>query len=382
MQFSQSKIPFWVVDFEPVIKALNALKPSGISLWEGLDKEQLCKEVFTSLKTHQSNQACLDLFGVADHSQFTQWFECQLKDDLSSFFMTLLQALEEGLDFVESEVQLHQWDNSPLYTIISLSLAQENFSCLYFSAYDLTQHRLSEQKLQQTLLRYELVVEGAFGAIWDWDVVAKRVHFSHSWCAMRNGSRADFSDCQSEWVNSIFEDDREKVLKAVEEHFAGKTQVFEQEYRILCKDGTVKWVADRGVAKRDEQGNVIRMAGSEFDITEKRRSEEKLRLAASVFKNASDGIFILDLEAKITSINRAFMAISGYANDEVLGQDIVSFFPDSAEKNHETVSQCPIGDEKLFSEIELKHQSGRMLPCRLSLNKVFDEEQELTHYVY
>jgi signal transduction histidine kinase/CheY-like chemotaxis protein len=70
------------------------------------------------------------------------------------------------------------------------------------------------------------------------------------------------------------------VRAAIEDHFAGRTPVFAEEYRIRCKDGSWKWVSNRGLAQRDPQGRVVRMAGSENDITERRRAEEELRESA------------------------------------------------------------------------------------------------------
>jgi PAS domain S-box-containing protein len=145
------------------------------------------------------------------------------------------------------------------------------------SVRDITERKLTEQALRERTERYELVLAGAQSAIWDWDVVAGRVHFSSRWKALRGYADDEIGDSEEEWSSRIHPDDAARVFAAVQAHFDGKTPAFAEEYRILCKDGSLKWISDRGVARRDADGRVIRMAGSENDISERKRIEQVLR---------------------------------------------------------------------------------------------------------
>lgn len=145
------------------------------------------------------------------------------------------------------------------------------------SVRDITERKLTEQALRERTERYELVLAGAQSAIWDWDVVAGRVHFSSRWKALRGYADNEIGDSEEEWSSRIHPDDAARVFAAVQAHFDGKTPVFAEEYRIRCKDGSLKWISDRGVARRDAEGRVIRMAGSENDISERKRIEQALR---------------------------------------------------------------------------------------------------------
>jgi PAS domain S-box-containing protein len=142
---------------------------------------------------------------------------------------------------------------------------------------DITERKRIEQALQERTERYELVLAGAQSAIWDWDVPGRRVHFSAQWKVMRGFAENEVGDGEEEWSAGIHPEDAARVMAAVEAHFLGKTPVFAEEYRIRCKDGSLKWIADRGIAQRDARGNVVRMAGSESDITERKRIEQALR---------------------------------------------------------------------------------------------------------
>ncbi|MDX9788586.1 MAG: response regulator [Desulfobacterales bacterium] len=134
----------------------------------------------------------------------------------------------------------------------------------------------TQARLEEQIERYELVFAGVGAAIWDWDVLNKRVVFSSHWKSMRGLTDEDVSDREEEWSSNIHPEDTSRVFTALQAHFNGKTPSFSEEYRIRCKDGSWKWVFDCGLAKRDAVGGVVRMAGSEMDITERKIAELKL----------------------------------------------------------------------------------------------------------
>jgi PAS domain S-box-containing protein len=147
------------------------------------------------------------------------------------------------------------------------------------AAADITERRRAEEALRDRERRYELVLAGAEAAIWDWDVPAKRVVYSPRWKQLRGLSDDEVTDQEEEWSSRIHPEDRERVMAAVREHFERRTAVFAEEYRIWHKDRGWIWILDRGRAMTDASGRVIRMAGSETDITERKAAEEALREA-------------------------------------------------------------------------------------------------------
>jgi PAS domain S-box-containing protein len=172
-----------------------------------------------------------------------------------------------------------------------------------------------EAALRERTERYDLVVAGAHAAVWDWDVPNKRVFFSPQWKALRGLAEEKISDREDEWSNRIHPEDAPRVFAAVQAHFEGKTPVFAEEYRICCKDGSWKWIFDRGIAQRDAAGHVVRMAGSEGDITERkvaeaalRESEERLRQLLRVLPVA---VYTCDADGLIMFFNNRAAALWG-----------------------------------------------------------------------
>jgi PAS domain S-box-containing protein len=180
----------------------------------------------------------------------------------------------------------------------------------------------AETALRERTERYELVLAGAQDAIWDWDVPNRRVLFSPRWKAIRGLADDEIGDHEDEWRKGIHPDDEPRVLAAVRAHLAGETPFFREEYRIRCKDGAWKWILDRGICQRDVDGRVVRMAGSESDITARKQAEEVLRHSEERYRGlveqAVDGIFVSDAQGHYLDVNSAGAVMLGYTREEIL----------------------------------------------------------------
>ena len=196
----------------------------------------------------------------------------------------------------------------------------------------------SEQKNSQKVLqRYELIMEGAAGGIWDWDIPKKQVYFSPVWKAMRGYREDELSNSETEWSDSIHPDDKDRVMAAVKEHFEGKSKVFNQAYRINRKDGTWIWIRDRGKALRDNTGRIIRMAGSEVDITEYVEARNELEQSEQRYRSLAEvspsGIWQTDKRGDNTFVSYRWMEITGISKKKAAGRGWVQrIHPDDKEK--------------------------------------------------
>ena len=195
--------------------------------------------------------------------------------------------------------------------------------------------RRAEAALRESEERYARVTAGAGAAIWDWDVVARRVQFSPRWKALRGFSADEVGDWEEEWSNGIHPADIDRVMAAVREHFEGKTAVFSEEYRVRHKDGHWIWVWDRGIAQRDEAGHVIRMAGSETDITERKQAEELARQRLveleDIYRTAPVGLCVLDRDLRFLRINERLAEINGIPAASHLGKTVRELMPHLAD---------------------------------------------------
>ncbi|MEN9214744.1 MAG: EAL domain-containing protein [Gloeomargarita sp. DG_1_6_bins_138] len=164
---------------------------------------------------------------------------------------------------------------------------------------DITERRRAEQALRESQERYALAVAGANDGLWDWDLTTNQMYFSQRWQEMLGYQAGEISTDPDEWVDRIHPEDRERVRNELSAHLTGLTPHFESEHRLVHRDGRYRWMLCRGLAVRDTDGQVYRMAGSLTDITRRKQTEDQLRYDAthdSLTNLANRALFLERLE--------------------------------------------------------------------------------------
>jgi PAS domain S-box-containing protein len=196
-------------------------------------------------------------------------------------------------------------------------------------ARDISDRKKIEQQLAQIRQRWELAIVGSNDGIWDWDQQSGKVFYSDRWKSMLGHAPAEIGDSLEEWLNRIHPEDREATLERVQEHLTGRTEFYISEHRLRCKDGSYKWILDRGQALFDAQGKPVRMAGSHTDISERRAAEDRLRDRTeqlnAIFDLSPDGFVSFDAEHRVKYASPAFVRLTGLDKEAIIGLDEAGF---------------------------------------------------------
>ncbi len=259
-----------------------------------------------------------------------------------------------------------------------------NFDILESALLKCTRVIRMELALQESEERLRLVLEGAELAFWDWDIVKGCVNRNKMWAEMLGYTLEEINHSTKQWTDFIHPDDREKAIKSIHDTLDGLIKVHKIEYRMLHKDGSVKWVLDHAnVVKRDENGKPIRMSGTHSDISEQKQAEIELHVAATVFES-QEGMIITDSAGIILKINRAFTKITGYYAADVIGKTprvLQSGLHDDVFYDLLWESINSTGEWK--GEIWNKRKNGEIYPEWLTITAVksHDDDVVVTHYV-
>ena len=152
----------------------------------------------------------------------------------------------------------------------------------------------SEAALRVSEERYALAVNGASDGIWDWNIREDHVYMSPRLCGMLGLTRECAPASSVAWFERIHPEDVERVRSAVDAHLHGEASSFSCEFRMRDGEDRWIWMQSRGVAVFDKGGEPLRMAGSQTDISERKRMEQQLEHDA--FHDPLSGLF-----------NRAFL---------------------------------------------------------------------------
>jgi diguanylate cyclase (GGDEF)-like protein/PAS domain S-box-containing protein len=187
-------------------------------------------------------------------------------------------------------------------------------------------HRRSQEKsllgeIREREERLNLALWGSGDEFWDWNIRENSLYRLGANQLLGQGSREELST--DDWrTHSIHPEDLPRVQKLLQEHIVGHTEVFESEHRIRNARGEWVWVRSRGkVVERDASGSPLRMAGTARDITAIRRAERERRVALEVLRSMSEAVAVIDLDFRFISVNPAFSRITGYSEEEVIGQN-------------------------------------------------------------
>jgi diguanylate cyclase (GGDEF)-like protein/PAS domain S-box-containing protein len=131
-----------------------------------------------------------------------------------------------------------------------------------------------------------------------------------------------------------------------------------------------------------EDGSITGVLSMVQDITERRRAEEKLLLAGRVFDNSSEMIVITDPRMGVVFTNPAFTRITGYAQEEIIGQEISLLKSDQHDAQFyqelwETLNKTGLWQGELLA----RRKEGRTLPLLMTINTIKDEAGETANYV-
>ncbi|MBN2013240.1 PAS domain S-box protein [candidate division KSB1 bacterium] len=243
----------------------------------------------------------------------------------------MLQALESG-EILRKEVHaINTYGAEVWYEGSFSSFNLNGKKHLIFIISDIKDRKLAEKALRESEERWQFALEGSGDGVWDWNVQTNKVFYSHQWKTMLGFDDNEIGDMLAEWENLVHPDDIETVYSEIHKHFAGKTPIYMNEHRIRCKDGSYKWILDRGkVIERTADGQPVRIIGTHTDYTERKRLEREIRnqrdFAENLIETAQVIILVLDTQGRIVRFNPYFEQLSGYSLDEVKGKDWFTTF--------------------------------------------------------
>lgn len=149
------------------------------------------------------------------------------------------------------------------------------------SSIAIERHRAAEE-LRASEERWKFAIDGSGDGLFDWDIASGAILLSPRWYEMFGYPANAFADVLGEWRRRLHPDDTDSVLAALHDCLDGDADTFTAEYRLRCRDGSWKWTLARGVVvSRGNNGQPLRIIGTQSDISERKRMEDELRELAT-----------------------------------------------------------------------------------------------------
>jgi PAS domain S-box-containing protein len=187
--------------------------------------------------------------------------------------------------------------------------------------------------------RWQLAIQAADDGIWDWNLETGVVFRSERWRTMLGMSCNIDNEQPVEWLDLIHPDDRDRLLQIQEDYLAHRNPHYIAEYQMRCQDGSYKWILTHAKALWNQQGEPIRLVGTNKDITDR-----KLAIAA-LEKRESYLVMLVEIQRHLLaeSIN----------NQEYV--DILGLLGHVSEFSSIKLFAC---EQKSFAESDIKLHSA------------------------
>jgi PAS domain S-box-containing protein len=252
---------------------------------------------------------------------------------------------------------------------------------------EMTQQKVEQKELNKTLKesdeRWQFAIEENGDGLFDWNVETNEVFYSKQWKAMLGFEDDEIENNFEEWEKRIHPDDKAAAYLDIQHHLEGKTEIYNNEHRLLCKNGSYKWIEDRGkIISRTENNKPLRFIGTHRDITEQKKAKEKLTKLSVAVEQSPSIIAITDLHGNIEYVNPRFTQLTGFTSEEVIGQKTNILKSGKYPTEYYKELWITISGGFIWKgEFHNKKKSGELYWESASISPIYNDEGVRTNYI-
>ncbi|PLX06302.1 MAG: hypothetical protein C0596_17675 [Marinilabiliales bacterium] len=183
-----------------------------------------------------------------------------------------------------------------------------------------------EESLRKTKEQFQLAINGSNDGIWDWDLGSNTLFLSDKWKTMLGYEPSEIENNIDSYFQIIHPDDASRVNKYLKKYLVGKFTSYNIDFRAKQKNGEYVWIRAKGEGIRDDEGNIVRMAGSHTDISheveERELLLEMMRNTEILIKCEEEEFYDIIAESIRKVSGASYCGFNLYINDEFNAQTV------------------------------------------------------------
>ncbi|MDV2998728.1 MAG: Sensor histidine kinase RcsC [Chroococcopsis gigantea SAG 12.99] len=241
------------------------------------------------------------------------------------------------------------------------------------------ENRQNQKNIQEKERRYKNLIETAPIAIFQTDKQGNCIYVNRYWREITDTTDSNTLGLGLTWIELIHPDD----LEAVSSNWVSSIKnerMFQQEFRFLLRDGSIRSVYAQAAPEYDGEGETIGYVGTIIDITERKSAELALKDSEKLYRKlvetACEGIWMLNAGGNTTFTNPMICEMLGYTTEEMLGKSFLDFMDESEhhlalhyfEQRRQNIQQ--------HHDFKFRRRDGSTLWTLISTNALLDEEDK------
>ncbi len=297
------------------------------------------------------------------------------RDMLAARFDEIIASGQDGV--VQTEHQRRDGSRFPVEVILRANEASGQ-RLMVAIARDISDRVEAERTLRESEQRFRQLADNINEAFWIRDVASGNILYaSPAYEKILERSLENLYAHPRSFVGMVHADDRERVSAFVERLYT-KPAVDALEYRIVGKDGRVRWIWAHAFPVTDENGKIYRIAGVSEEVTQRRESEELYR---TIVQSSMDGFWAVDAVGRCLDVNEAYCQLIGYTREELLTMTVNDI--DATESPEQTEAHMrriiETGHDRF--ETRHRHRNGNLIDVDVSA-KFVDTAEGGRFYVF
>ena len=295
-----------------------------------------------------------------------------------------------SVDLMMHALRIHPYDERVSLTVIwedhrlivifmAIGTSVVIFWLIVFFVRSRSDARRVESALRESEQHYRTLSNSGSALIWTSSAGKFYDYFNQPW--LRFTGRMLWQEIGHGWIDGIHPDDVGHYRHVFDNAFEERKS-FGIEFRLLHADGSYHWIFSSGTPRFNSHGGFIGYIGNCYDISDRKVADDKLRQAASVFQNATEGIVITAPDGTILDVNEAFSRITGYSRDDVIGENprMLSSGRQGPEF-YASMWHSLLSAGQWNGEIWNRRKNGEEYAEVLTISTVRDESDNILHYI-
>jgi len=200
------------------------------------------------------------------------------------------------------------------------------------------------EKLQKSQMRLEEAQRIAHIGSWESNIQTNKSYATEEACRLLDATPDEVATFEG-FLSRVHPEDRELVVKSIEEIMQGKGTTFNYEYRTILKDGSIRVIYAQGEVSFDSAGKPVKISGTAMDITERKHKDEQIKASLK-----EKEVLLREIHHRVKNNMQIISSLLAHQMESITDESVTGIFTESQNR----IISMSLVHEKLYQSRDLR----------------------------